>query len=49
MQWTAAWNGGFSTGDPEVCIATRFSPRLWLQAVNVLSQKRSGNIRSSPG
>ena len=42
MQWSAAWNGGFSTADPERLYSPPIlNPLYGYPAVNVLSQKRT--------
>ncbi len=44
MQWTAGWNGGFSTADPERLYQPLISnPVYGYQAVNVESQRRQEN------
>jgi maltose alpha-D-glucosyltransferase / alpha-amylase len=42
MQWSAGWNGGFSTADPERLYSPPIlNPVYGYPAVNVLSQKRT--------
>jgi maltose alpha-D-glucosyltransferase/alpha-amylase len=42
MQWSAGWNGGFSTADPERLYSPPIlNPLYGYPAVNVLSQKRT--------
>jgi len=42
MQWSAGWNGGFSTADPEALYSPPIlNPVYGYPAVNVLSQKRT--------
>ncbi len=44
MQWNGGWNGGFSVADPESLYSPPIlNPVYGYQAVNVLSQKRTGH------